>query len=66
VPAIVVEGTQDYGIRFIGIPSGYEFMSLLDAVKAVSSGDSGLSEESRQLLAEVKEPLTLQVFVTPT
>jgi alkyl hydroperoxide reductase subunit AhpF len=33
VPAIAVVGAQDYGIRFLGIPSGYEFMSLLDAIQ---------------------------------
>jgi alkyl hydroperoxide reductase subunit AhpF len=66
VPAIVVLGAQDHGIRFFGIPSGYEFMSLLDAIQVVSSGDSGLRDESRALLAELKDPITLQVFVTPT
>ena len=66
VPAIAVLGAQDYGIRFLGIPSGYEFMSLLDAIKLVSAGDSGLSEGSRALLAGVTSPISLQVFVTPT
>ena len=37
VPAIAVVGAQDYGIRFLGIPSGYEFMSLLDAIQMVSA-----------------------------
>jgi alkyl hydroperoxide reductase subunit AhpF len=66
VPAIAVVGAQDYGIRFLGIPSGYEFMSLLDAIKMVAAGDSGLSQESRALLAGVASPVSLQVFVTPT
>ena len=66
VPAIAVVGAQDYGIRFLGIPSGYEFMSLLDAVQVVSAGDSGLNEGSRALLAGLESPLALQVFVTPT
>jgi alkyl hydroperoxide reductase subunit AhpF len=66
VPAIAVVGAQDYGIRFLGIPSGYEFMSLIDAIKLVSAGDSGLGEVSRALLAGVESPLALQVFVTPT
>jgi alkyl hydroperoxide reductase subunit AhpF len=66
VPAIAVVGAQDYGIRFLGIPSGYEFMSLIDAIKLVSAGDSGLGEASRALLAGVESPLALQVFVTPT
>jgi alkyl hydroperoxide reductase subunit AhpF len=66
VPAIAVVGAQDYGIRFLGIPSGYEFMSLLDAIQIVSAGDSGLNEGSRALLAGLESPLALQVFVTPT
>jgi alkyl hydroperoxide reductase subunit AhpF len=66
VPAIAVVGAQDYGIRFLGIPSGYEFMSLLDAVKMVSAGDSGLNEASRAMLAGLASPVALQVFVTPT
>jgi alkyl hydroperoxide reductase subunit AhpF len=66
VPAIAVVGAQDHGIRFLGIPSGYEFMSLIDAIKLVSAGDSGLGEASRALLAGVESPLALQVFVTPT
>jgi len=66
VPAIAVLGAGDPGIRFLGIPSGYEFMSLLDAVLTVSKADSGLQEGSRALLAALESPLTLQVFVTPT
>ena len=67
VPAIAVLGEQtDYGIRFFGMPSGYEFMSLLDAILLAGSGDSGLSEESRALIAGLTEPQHLQVFVTPT
>src|SRR5262245_58967306 len=42
------EGKEvDYGVRFVGVPSGYEFSSLLDAIQIVSSGDSKLSEASR-------------------
>ena len=32
VPAIAVIGEKDYGIRFHGIPGGYEFGSLINAV----------------------------------
>jgi alkyl hydroperoxide reductase subunit AhpF len=66
VPAIAVLGARDYGIRFLGIPSGYEFMSLLDAILVASKGESGLSEASRAMLAGLESPVTLQVFVTPT
>ncbi|MBI4673017.1 MAG: hypothetical protein HY741_15290 [Chloroflexi bacterium] len=57
---------HDYGIRFYGVPSGYEFMSLIGAILDVSSGDSQLSAPSRTLLAQVTEPTHLQVFTTPT
>ena len=65
-PAIAVVGASDTGIRFIGMPTGYELASLIDAIRLVSSGDSGLSQESRALVAAVDAPLAIQVFVTPT
>jgi alkyl hydroperoxide reductase subunit AhpF len=66
IPATVIEGERDYGIRFYGVPGGYEFASLLDAIVLASQGDSGLEPESRAVLASVHEPLHLEVLVTPT
>jgi glutaredoxin-like protein len=66
VPATVIRNGKDYGIRFFGLPSGYEFAALLDAIVAVSKGDSGLKPESREKLAQLTQPLHLQVFTTPT
>ncbi|MCB0070697.1 MAG: thioredoxin family protein [Caldilineaceae bacterium] len=70
IPAMaIVKGgdePQDYGIRLYGIPSGYEFSTLLEDILMVSSGDSGLSDQTKTELAELTTPLHLQVFVTPT
>lgn len=66
IPAIAVVGAQDYGVRFFGIPSGYEFMSLLDSIKTVSAGRVDLMPETLAFLEDLKEPLHIQVFVTPT
>ena len=66
VPATVIRNGKDYGIRFFGLPAGYEFAALLDAILAVSGGDSGLHPESREKLAQLNQPLHLQVFTTPT
>jgi glutaredoxin-like protein len=66
IPAIVVENAKDYGIRFYGIPAGYEFSSLLEAIVMVSEGESNLSPSSKSLLKEIKAPVHIQVFVTPT
>jgi len=66
VPATAVRNGKDYGIRFYGLPAGYEFATLLDAILSVSQGDSGLKAENREKLAKVTQPVHLQVFVTPT
>ncbi len=66
IPAIAVIGLKDYGIRFYGIPSGYEFTSLIGTILDVSRGDSGLSPKNRELIKNIDRQIHLQVFVTPT
>ena len=66
VPAVSVVGDKDYGIRFFGIPAGYEFSALLGDIIDVSKGDSGLAERSRKELAKIDFPVRIQVFVTPS
>ena len=66
VPAIVVEGARDYGIRFFGIPMGYEFTNLIDSMIAASSGTPALGVETLERLAGLKEPVHIRVFATPT
>ncbi len=67
-PALaVLSGTgEDYGIRFFGIPAGYEFTSLLESLEMVAKGDSGLDPTTREKLKSLASPVSLQVFVTPT
>lgn len=69
-PAIVVlgdaSGDRDFGIRFYGAPSGYEFASLIEAVRMASSGTPELSAATVAALARLTAPLHVQVFVTPT
>ncbi len=66
IPAITVIGKRDYGLRFYGIPAGYEFTALIEAIKAASSGQSGLSEESKAALTKIDQPVHIQIFTTPT
>jgi glutaredoxin-like protein len=68
IPAIaVLRDGEDLRIRFLGAPAGYEFMSLVEAVAMAGGDDSGLSDASKQLIAErVSAPIDIQVFVTPT
>jgi len=66
IPATVIMGEKDYGIRFYGIPSGYEFVTMLESIKMIAAGESGLSQKSKDFLRDLKEPVNLKVFVTPT
>ncbi len=66
VPAIVTLGSKDYGIRFFGIPVGYEFITLLSSIIDVSKEESGLEESTKTELSKISEPVHIQVFVTPT
>jgi alkyl hydroperoxide reductase subunit AhpF len=66
VPAIVVEGARDYGLRFLGIPSGYEFSNLIDSIIVASSGEAGLSDDTKAALAGLTGAVDIKVFSTPT
>jgi len=66
IPALAIVGAQDYGIRFYGIPAGYEFSSLMDDIVTVSKGESGLSSATKAAVARVNRPIHIQVYVTPT
>ncbi len=70
-PGLVIAGNDsakpvDYGIRFYGLPSGYEFGSLIQAIIMVSRRDSGLDPSVRSQLTDLRKPVQLKVFVTPT
>jgi alkyl hydroperoxide reductase subunit AhpF len=53
-------------IRWQGLPAGYEFATVVDAIERVSTGEHGLSEATVQRLTKVTEPLEVMVFATPT
>ncbi len=66
-PAIVVlSGGVDTRMRLYGAPTGYEFVSLVEAVLLAGTGVPELEPETITALAAVTEPLHLQVFTTPT
>jgi glutaredoxin-like protein len=66
IPATVVMDEKDHGIRIYGIPGGYEFSSLIEALKIVSTGETGLAQETKDFLDSLDKEVHLQVFVTPT
>ncbi len=66
IPAIVIERPGRRGVRFYGIPSGYEFSTLIADIVDVSRGKTELSQATRDFLAGLSDDIHIQVFVTPT
>ncbi len=66
-PAITIEGKGKGMIRFFGIPSGYEFGSLIESIiMAGTDKESDLDSEIVEEIQKIDKPVHLQVFVTPT
>lgn len=66
IPATVIEGDQDYRIRYYGMITGYEFATLLQDIVDVSKRESGLSPKTKEQLKKLNQKIHLQVFTTPT
>jgi len=66
VPAIAVIGAEDHGVRYYGMPGGYEFVTLLELVLDVSKNAPPLAPATLEALATLPGDVHLQVFVTPT
>ena len=72
VPAVALtfddeaKQAHDTRIRFVGTPSGYEFISLVQAVLLAGGRAPNLKPETVARLGAVDKPVTMQVFTTPT
>jgi glutaredoxin-like protein len=56
---------EEARIRWQGLPAGFEFATVVEAIERVSTGAHDLSPASLQGLAEVREPIEIMVFTTP-
>jgi len=67
-PALVL--ISDYypkgNVKFYGIPSGYEFISLVEDIFMLSVGKTALSDDTKDVIKGIMKPVKIQVFVTPT
>ncbi len=68
IPATIIldENGTDFGIKYYGIPSGYEFSSLLEDIIMVGSGQTQLPDNVVEKIKAIDHSIHLQVFVTPT
>jgi NADH-dependent peroxiredoxin subunit F len=57
---------RDAGVRYDGLPWGYELASLVGAIVEAGGLEPSLRPESLAALGELDRDLTLGVFVTPT
>jgi len=66
-PAVgVLPEGRDEGIRYYGLPYGYELGSLIGAALEAGRSSSSLSAESLARLEALDHDVAIDVFVTPT
>jgi alkyl hydroperoxide reductase subunit AhpF len=66
-PAVgVLPDGRDAGVRYYGLPWGYELGSLIGAVLEAGRTESSLKPESLERLAALDRDVSIDVFVTPT
>jgi glutaredoxin-like protein len=58
-------GSQRTNIRFLGLPSGYEFGTLTETLVMLGTGQSDLGERSKAEIAKLTQAVKMQAFVTP-
>ena len=56
----------DPRIAWQGLPGGFEFATVVDAMERVSAADPGLSEQTLAWLERLQADLEVMVFATPT
>jgi alkyl hydroperoxide reductase subunit AhpF len=63
-----IAGAAELGanVRFLGMPGGYEFSTLIADIVDVSKGQTALSDAAREVVRAVEQPVHIKVFVTPT
>jgi glutaredoxin-like protein len=66
IPAIAIIGSKDYGIRYYGVPAGYEITTFVDDIIDVSRSATSLSDSIKKKIAGIKKAVHIQVFVSPT
>jgi alkyl hydroperoxide reductase subunit AhpF len=63
---VIVRGGSGSELVFVGAPLGTELPALVSAIVVAGRGDSGLASQTRQALANLRRPVHLEVFTTPT
>jgi hypothetical protein len=65
-PGIAILGKKDHGIRYYGLPTGYEFITFIETIALVAKDEPALLPDTVTALAALDKPVTLTVFSTKT
>lgn len=66
VPAIAIVGATDVGIRYYGIPTGFEVESVIGAIEIAANEMPKFGDTARATIEALDRDIRIQVFVTPT
>ena len=66
VPVIAVVAERDVGIRYYGVPAGFEVESLVSAIEVVAGLAPAVSVSTQSVLDALDRDVRISVFVTPT
>ncbi|MGP6207543.1 protein disulfide oxidoreductase [Cuniculiplasma sp. SKW3] len=66
VTVLISDRFPDGNVRYFGIPSGYEFSSLIEDIETFSTGNVELKEKTVEILKAIEKPVNIRVFITPT
>ena len=65
IPSFLVSKGEETNIRYLGIPAGTEFPVLMEALVNVSSGETKLTEETKDFLQTLTDEVLIKTLVTP-
>lgn len=66
IPAAILGSNGARPARFIGVPGGYEFSTLVQDILDLSTNNVELLPQTQNEIKALEEDVHIQVFVTPT
>jgi len=65
-PTLVLMAEKDLGVKYYGIPAGYEFSSLVEDIVDIGNDTIAIDENILERVKLINKPVNIQVFVTHT
>jgi hypothetical protein len=65
-PSVIIKGGDNTRLRYFGMPSGYEFTVFLETIERVSANQPAVTAKGAAALADLRVPVNIKIFVTPS